>query len=148
MAKVRISHDFSKVLNAIKDDYVTVLSVSLKKKIIDLISKGISPVKGKGRFVRYSERYRDAIKKGRHGGKRQRPVNLKLSGALHKSIKGRKTQKGLTIWFSDKKAEWHNKGMGSLPVRRLLPEGDEGLSRVIQKHVQDTLTSIVKNAFR
>lgn len=86
--------------------------------------------------------------KVKFAGKRARPVNLKLTGALHRSIKKRVTKSGLTIWFSDEKAEWHNEGTDKMPARRLLPLEGEELSRVIEKELEKSLTDIVQTAFK
>jgi hypothetical protein len=127
--------------------------------ILELISKGISPVLS-SRFLRYSESYRSAIMgkaffftrngavlsgepgtKGLGLGKKQSPVNLKLSGDLHRSLNYNPSSG--VVGFTDKKAEWHNKGMG-VPERRLLPtETGEQFNRFVQKRLREALGEAV-----
>lgn len=128
----------------------------VKQAINQDMIRGISPVKGAGRWVRYSKSYKDQIK-GRvrfftiHGkvvavkagrGKRVTndviknasptkqigPVNLRLSGKLHKSLKvfttgGFLSSFRMLVQFRNKLADIHNRrGAGkSKVVRRLLP---------------------------
>jgi hypothetical protein len=150
MAKVTFSKDFKKVFEEIERNFKVEMKPLLKDVIIESISRGESPVEGHNRYDPYSKSYAKTIRKGMKGfpSKKGRPVNLKLSGKLHKSIKARDTRSGITVWFSDEKAEWHNKGMGLLPVRRLLPVAGEELSSSIQLDLEEKLEDIVKNTFR
>lgn len=108
-----------------------------EKKIPELISKGISPVKGEGRFKKYSDVYRDAIKKGRYPGKRQRPVNLKLTGELLNSLKVETKQNKIIIRFNNPLADIHtNQGAGkSKTIRKMLPQDGEVFSDVIFEEI-------------
>jgi len=107
--------------------------------ILNLISKGISPVEGANRFQRYSQSYRDAIKKKYIKDKiKVSPVTMKKTGEMQDSlkfvIKGRST----FLQFDDKKAYWHNEGKGNLPKRKLLPnKGSEKFTpRILSKIVK------------
>ena len=124
-----------------------------KKEITESIERGVSPVKGQGRFQNYSDSYKEAIEDGRYSRftKRKRPVNLKLSGQLLKSLFVKVSRKGLIIGFDNKLADIHNnKGVGkSKTVRRMLPteEGEE-FSRSITTRVREVLDRVAQNIFK
>ncbi len=128
----------------------------VKEMIIEHISKGISPVErggkdstsGQARYEPYSDSYKDRIKY--IPNKKERPVNLKVTGKLHKSLKSRLTKNGVAFWFSDKKAKYHDKeGAGkSKVIRRMLPRKGEQFSKTITKKIFDILEKAVKKAAR
>ena len=108
----------------------------MKQEVDESIARGVSPVKGQGRFKDYSKSYKEQIRKGRFSKhqKRLRPVNLKLTGKMRKSLKARVTATGIVLFYSSPIAKYHNKlGAGkSKTIRRLLPvEQGEEFSRVI-----------------
>jgi hypothetical protein len=107
----------------------------LIRTIQDIIRKGISPVDGEGRFQRYSDTYRAAIRKGYLGtNKRPSPVSMFLSGEMLGSLKLIEKGKRLFLQFGDKKAAWHQNGEGKLPKRKLLPSkrGETFNKRIVQ----------------
>ena len=140
MAKVKV--DFSQGLGQIKQfssQGVRVAGEELQKQVVREISEGRSPVKrAGGRFQGYSQSYKKAIDKGRYKqfNKRKRPVNLKLSGQLLKSIfvipKGANR---IILGFNNRLADIHNRqGAGrSKVVRRMLPtnEGETFTDNVV-----------------
>lgn len=80
-------------------------------------------------------------------GKLKSPVNLKLTGELHKSIDTRPTKDGLEVYFKDEKAEWHNDGVAenNLPARRLLPnKSGEEFNYNIFKRIKEALQAAIK----
>ena len=107
------------------------------------IEAGISPVKGGGRFKKYSDSYKDQIEEnegiimGSDGnlniGKRPRPVNLFVSGKARKSLKVKRTAKGVTVKYKSKIMGFHNAGAGSLPRRAVIPKDGEKFTRKITK---------------
>jgi hypothetical protein len=162
--------------------------INLPKLILDLISKGISPVAGAvGRFQQYSKSYIDQItgkaaffRKGgslrvveaistkelkslraskdakkqnkknqefikkvtkeRFDGKLRSPVNLKVTGDMHNSLKFNANNGILSA--TDFKWQLHNDGEGNLPERRLLPDRD---GEVFNRRVQNKITeSLIK----
>jgi hypothetical protein len=119
----------------------------LKTEIVATIQKGLSPVQGRGRYTGYSESYKSQMGRGRYKTKRRRPVNLTLTGKMLRSIKSRQTNKGETIWFSDEKAAYHQLGTKYIPIRRLLPEANEELSRVIMVLLEKRLEKFVNDLF-
>lgn len=130
---------------------------------------------GKTRYQKYSESYQDQITRRaaylhfKGGGsiriddedeqdyidelneyliknnKRIRPVNLKVSGTLHRSLKKKKGLGYLRLTFEDPKAIYHDqKGAGkSKVIRRLLPRGVEEFNRPIQRRIIDTIELVI-----
>lgn len=130
--------------------------IKVKQAIVQDMIKGVSPVKGKGKWKRYSKSYKDQIKgkvrfftsggvvvaiKAKRGKrisnnvtksasptKQISPVNLRLTGELHRDLKvftsgGFLRSFRLVARFKNKLADIHNRrGAGkSKVVRRLLP---------------------------
>ena len=128
-----------------------------RKAILADMNKSISPVKGKGKWIRYSASYIKKIQ-GELGitwGKQVSPVNLKLSGELHNSLKVfgvgllSKTYV-LRIQFDDFLADIHNRRGASKKkvIRRLLPteNGEEfnyGLTRVLLNSLKASVGRVV-----
>lgn len=149
----------------------------IKQAIVQDMIKGISPVKSKGKWKRYSPSYKEQIKGTaayrKVGGKvikftdpkvveklnagfrakqspskRISPVNLRLSGDLHKSLFARtiggfiKEPYVLLVGFKHKLADIHNRlGAGKSKVkRRLLPtKSGESFNRRITSVLVDEL---------
>lgn len=83
-----------------------------------------------------------------YGNKKQRPVNLKLSGKMLNSLKSRIVKDGrIRLWFSDEKAKYHDKlGAGKSKVfRRLLPRGIEEFNRAIQLKINEAAGESVRD---
>lgn len=94
----------------------------LGAEIDGAIGKGVSPVRGQGRFQNYKESYQDAIKAGyQGGGKRVRPVNLMVTGKLRNSQNTKITNMKVIVTYTDEKAAYHNEGNGKMPRRAILP---------------------------
>ena len=111
----------------------------------DIIRKGISPVDGEGRFQGYSKSYKDSIKEGNYPGKKPSPVSMYLTGEMLGSLRFVKENGKLFIEFEDEKANWHNKGKGNLPKRRLLPTG---VFERFNKRITDLLVKALKSALK
>lgn len=121
------------------------IGYTLIRTLQDIIKKGLSPVDGEGRFQKYSDSYRDAIREGRFKDKRASPVNMYLSGDMMGSLKLEEKGEKVYLTFDDKKAYWHQKGKGNLPVRKLLPVGRfEGFN----KRILDLLVRALKRALK
>lgn len=150
MSKVNINIEFNKVFKKIEKDIKKSFLKDIKSMFVSFIKKGISPVSGRGRFQDYSQSYKEQIRNNRYRsfGKRLRPINLTLSGKMLRSLKVRPTSKGITLFFSDKKADYHNKGMGNLPRRALMPFKNEKLSRVILSKIEKDVAKVVKDSFK
>jgi hypothetical protein len=107
--------------------------------IVDLIKKGISPVKGfAGRFEKYSDSYKKKFGKGELKSKKKSPVNLTATGEMLNSLYIK--QEGNKLFVMSKGArnnkllDIHNtKGASRKKViRRLLPtnQGEEFSPRI------------------
>lgn len=131
------------------------LAKIMRREIIDNhILKGKSPVKGEGRFDRYSDSYRRMIKNPngifKAIGKKVTPVNLKVSGALLESFSIKETNKGLIIGFTDKVSGYHQKGTDKMPRRQMLPGagGNEKFTNAISRAYNKEAVKIMKNIVR
>ena len=89
----------------VKKEFKNVVSEKIIKLVVDRITSGQSTVakggkdpkssSGRIRFEPYSDSYKNRMGKGQGpiANKRQRPVNLSLSGKMLRSLKTRKTKK-------------------------------------------------------
>lgn len=127
--------------------------VELIKK---LISKGISPIKGKSRFPAYKdpEVYPKKVRK-RFPSKRTRPVNLKLSGKFLKNLKAKIRQgknPSITIGFFDSYGETletgHREGANTQPERPIIPIENEEFKEQVERELRTELTKIIKQRLR
>lgn len=150
--RIGIKVDAALIVN-IKRNFVQYITTTYKKEfrdaILDLISKGISPVKGERRFMPYSESYLEAIAADRYPNKKKRPVNLELTGKMLDSLYIRANKDAVEIGFTDPKAEFHNTlGAGKKKaIRRLLPtNGGEVFTKVLDDKVKDALKFSVTQA--
>ena len=146
MAKVNF-----KGLRILKDNMQKKAIKDLKDIVIEVIreniSKGVSPVRGQKRFVAYSDSYKMQIKKKRKPfntiRKRIGRVNMTVTGEMLQSLKSLPLSKKLKIFFSDKKAIYHNElGAGkSKVIRRLLPTSK---GEVFNKSITNRIIERVK----
>ena len=116
--------------------------------ILQSISIGLSPVKGVGRFKRYSDTYVEAMLHGayRQFDKKQRPVNLYLSGAMLGAGTASPNMTGTRISFRHYLADIHNaQGAGkSKVIRHFLPTNSgEEFSRTIMSPIYSMLQKLV-----
>lgn len=137
------------LLETTREDFKKEIKKDFKEALLELLSKGITPVKNTGnRQARYSESYRDAIKKGRVEGKTKvSPVDLKQTGALHASAVIDILGENPRVTFTDEKAIYHNNlGVGHAKVkRRLLPDGNgEEFTLVLFRKILDALKAAIK----
>ena len=203
--KIKLSKDLQKLLDQSSNDGLIPKvradfskgtgPLKVKQAIVQDMIKGISPVKGKGKWKKYSEGYKLQIKNEAYldpvsgefgifrkiGGKirfiqvenkrlsgrsevqkqasptkKISPVNLRLSGGLHKSLKvntkgGFLSNFRLIVLFKNKLADIHNRlGAGkSKVIRRLLPtKKGESFNRTITavlfSEVKKSIERVVK----
>jgi hypothetical protein len=112
-----------------------------RKKILDLVSKGISPIEGNGRFPAYkpkekNKRYPETVKND-YPAKRRRPVNLELSGKFLRALKSfPKTVNIISIGFFSnygKKLEDGHRNDSRQGFRPIIPsEPGEGFTKAIR----------------
>lgn len=136
-------------LKRIGDDFVEIMKTD--------IADGISPIQKAGRFPRYKdpEKYPKPLK-NKFPNKRQRPVNLYLSGDFMRNLKAwlkssvsSKTpfKYSLFVGFLDKKSilkeQGHREGVNGQPKRPVIPEGDENFNRKLIQELKDSLTRAI-----
>lgn len=126
----------------------------------DMISKGESTIAGAGRFPGYKHagvkgKYPDSVRY-KYPSKRQRPVNLSLSGdflrALRHRIYAAKFGFGIEVGYFDpeeaKKEEGHASGWNGQPKRPTIPAKGEEIAVRIQRLViarfKETFSAYVK----
>jgi hypothetical protein len=137
------------LLETTREDFKKEIKDKFGEELLDLIQKGVNPVKKTGnKYQQYSESYKKAIKAGKVPGKdRISPVTLKQTGALHESLVIDISGKNPRVTFTDPKAFYHNnEGAGKSKVkRRLLPDmgGEEFTLRLFQK-IMDALKAAIK----
>ena len=146
-SKRRLSDIVDDTVKEFKSDYVV---NAYKEAILSEISRGVSPVKGEGGYEKYSDSYKKAIKSGYIKGKSSvSPVNLKASEKMLKSIKGRKTKKGFSIWFTSPIAKYHDKEEYARILRKMLPNRDgDDWSIPVKKKIIDLLRKVKENTIK
>lgn len=117
----------------------------IKKEMLANIKKGKSPVSGQGSYKDYSESYKKQIrgKLGKQYNKKVKPVNLKLSGKMLKSLKVKNIRKGISVYFSSKIAKYHN-GQGR--VNRYMIPTESG--QEFRRDIKIKLARIYKKVFK
>lgn len=139
------------LLETTREDFKKEIKDKFGNELLDLIEKGVNPVKESGnKYPKYSESYKAAIKAGRVPGKSKiSPVDLKQTGALHNSLTIDISGHNPRVTFNDPKALYHNDiGVGkSKVVRRILPNhgGEEFTYRLFQKIIEALKSAIKKN---
>lgn len=143
-----LNKNLDALLPEIKKDFARAIAKTIVREIKGSIEAGISPVAGEGRFVKYSASYANSIKKGRVGhGKNVRPVNLKVTGDMLKTLKARMAGDKCRVVISHKLANIHNTlGAGkSKIIRRIMPDGKgEIFSRALMSYLKEAAMNAVK----
>jgi hypothetical protein len=84
--------------------------------------------------------------------KRERPVNLFLSGDFLYDLIARAIPNGVEIGFatelSEKKESGHRVGVNAQPKRPIIPQGGESFSSSIYRRIVDTVTNVLRQKFR
>lgn len=157
MIKVTVNSKgaFRKLNKLQKELTLDKIADTTREEVLRSISSGVSPVAKSGRYERYSESYRNAIKKQyrRLRGKKRSPVNLKVSGNMLKSIfvKVSKQAKRITLGFKSEIAGYHDNGVkeNSLPQRKMLPSRrGERFNGVIQNEILDAVNTAIADIIR
>lgn len=147
MARVKINlKDIQKLLSEVPAKAALTSNRKIaelaRKKILDLVSKGISPIEGNGRFEAYkpkekNKRYPETVKRD-YPAKRRRPVNLTLSGKFLRALKAfPKTVNIISIGFFSTYGETleqgHREGANGQGVRPIIPsESGESFTKAIR----------------
>lgn len=145
----RIADRFTKVEEKMltKNDARSI-GVAIVQEMKALISKGISPIKGIGRFPAYKnprEGYPASIKK-QYPNKRTTPVNLKLTGRQLADLGYSVTKNGIEIGYSSRdaieKERGHREGVNGQPKRPTIPLTK--LGEEFAQKIQDIYLKIVQ----
>jgi hypothetical protein len=84
--------------------------------------------------------------------KRERPVNLYLSGAFLSDLVARPLVKGVAIGFrsrlSELKEQGHREGVNGQPQRPIIPDKGEDFSPSVYRRIVSVVSSILKQRFK
>lgn len=156
-SKVTIQFDIDKYVDQFIDKST---ADKMGKAVINgmrkAIASGFSPVRGAGRYEKYSKSYTEAIQKGAYEGKTVRPVNLRLTGEMldeldHNYVGGDKIEVGFLV-PSEKTdiASYHNDGTDKMPKRQIIPnEGEEytvSIMQAIKDVYSERISAIIKRS--
>jgi hypothetical protein len=157
--KIKIDHkDIQKLKDQIQNVKKAVDAKTAKRAGVaaievmkDLISKGISPIRGKGRFPGYKN-------PNKYPGDRKakRPVNLELTGEFlnsleAKTVKGRfgeDTEVGYFNQESKDKEQGHREGHNGQLKRPTIPEGNEELAIKVERAVEEVYVERLEEVIR
>lgn len=157
MAKVKI--DLKEVKKLLKEADLKIgpkASQAIGNLIVDLmkekIAKGISPIEGKPRFPGYKDvtKYPKQARK-EHPAKRNRPVNLNLSGKFLAGLKAKASpSRGqITVGFFDtygrKLEQGHREGANGQRERPIIPDRGEQLAKSIRLAIVKLYENAVRN---
>lgn len=127
-----------------------------------LIAKGISPIRSVGRFPAYKGagkkgRYPQSVQ-SRYPGKRDRPVNLKLSGEFLNDLtfkvkpgtagKHASVEIGYYTRSEQDKERSHRDGTNGQPKRPTIPQGSEQFAVTIQRTILNRLREAITKAVK
>jgi hypothetical protein len=141
---------------SIDDRTTKIIALSVREKMLDLISRGISPILGNGRFPGYKragdkDGYPKNVRK-KFPDKRNRPVNLFLSGDFLESIKasGRNLIVKIEITGSKNKLkeQGHRERAGGQPARPIIPSENEEFNATIKQMILKMMKAAVKSAVK
>ncbi len=98
------------------------------KEMKSMISRGVSPIRGNGRFPAYKngkDGYPSNVNKETYPNKRRTPVNLFLSGDQMDDLKSWVIRAGIQIGYTHKQAinkeRGHREGTNGQPQRPTIP---------------------------
>lgn len=147
-----IARKLEELKKPIDQDTADEIGQEVVREMKDQISKGISPIKGNGRFPRYKNPDKYPKRK-----KPNTPVNLYLGGEFQDSLtheskqskSGYKTEIFYEGSDQDDKESGHREGVHGQPKRPTIPQGTEDFSerirRVFSKIYRDRINSIIGN---
>ena len=136
----------SPAFKKIKSAWYNANKRSVPAKMVSLMRKGTSPVAGH-EFASYSDSYINAIEKGRYSqySKAKTPVNLKLSGDLHKSIVAEENESGFSVFTENPIAEYHQDGTDNMSARKIFPEEGDSFHSSVSDLLDKSLRRISEN---
>lgn len=151
----------SKIADVMTRDVADEIGKETIVEMKNLISRGISPIRGAGRFPGYlranePDGYPNRVPKELN--KKKRPVNLKLEGHFLESMKFETKKIGsqfkTTIFFdtdlSKLKEQGHREGANGQPKRPTIPQADQGQTFAIsiQKKIIDIINTAIQKIIR
>lgn len=143
--------------------YTDPIAESILDQMKDVISTGLSPIRGFGRFEAYKaqSRNRGGKKTGypynvqtKFPGKKVRPVNLELSGDMLDALDYKNVRDGIELSIYKKaeaeKAKTHQQGTDLVPQRRFIPstKGEQFITSItvsIKKMFVEALDKIIRS---
>lgn len=150
---VKVKFDITKNIERFLDAATTeAIGSAVVEKAKDMISTGMSPVRGEGRFPSYLPPYPKNLKSSK-------PVNLYLSGEMMDAFKYKKSSNNsLTIGIMDggsdvkARAQRHNseytRSDGQSILRKFIPqEGDEwavSIMKLVKDIIEKRLSEVSK----
>lgn len=149
---LRVDLTASEVKKKIPNKILNEAGKEMIAEVKNLVSKGISPIMGEGKFPAYRGTYRDRIKKGQIKGKSLRPVNLNLKGDFLDSLEYKiLADKTVSIGFYDslskKKEQGHREGANGQAVRPIIPLEDETYKKQIMDIYKEKVISYINKKF-
>ena len=173
-SKLIAPNDRGNYISAVRKEFANNSPVKIKQAIMQDIIVGVSPVKGKGKYKKYSESYKDVIRgkatfrRGKNGKvyksnkpdkeflknsnptKSVSPVNLRHSGDLHHSFSVKASSNFFSAFrivftFAHYLADIHNRrGAGKAKVIRRLLPSNEG--EQLNKKINDVILAQLRKA--
>jgi hypothetical protein len=148
------------IKNVMTQQVATTVGKAVVAEMKDMISKGISPVEETGRFPAYKHagekgKYPDSVRH-KYPEKRQRPVNLYLSGAMLDALTFRvlaaRNGNAVEVGYYDsdqaKKEEGHAIGWNGQPKRPTIPGPGQQfavrIQAVVIQEIKKALSQYVK----
>lgn len=153
----RLVKDESKLIQEVKKDFKEKAPPKIRETVLSDIRKGISPVKGLGKYLKYSDSYKIKIRNSKkfkseaNPTKNRSPVNLRHTGKLHQHFQVYPTgsTRGsfrLAFDWPHRLADIHNNQGASKKkvVRRLLPtkQGEEFNVKIERKIFNELKESV------
>lgn len=137
--------DFSgiiKDLKKVEERFYKILEAKIEEEVKSLIGKGLSPVKGQGRYKKYSKSYVKQMGKGKLKDKKPRPVNLKATGNLYKAFVVKNKGDRLVVSLDERKAPY---AKFVHELRKILPtEKGDKFTRALNTILRESLREAVR----
>ena len=124
------------------------------------VSKGLSPIKSRGRFKAYKKSYKDRITRSKMFGKKLKPVNLKLSGTFLKQLTfkvrrgkfGSLPEIGFFKSYGIDLEQGHREGQNNQEKRPIIPDTSSNenfsvkITQMIRKEIKKAIDSFKKKS--
>jgi hypothetical protein len=157
-----------KALKSLTQSELRAIGLAVCDEIRTVTAKGISPIKSIGRFQPYKWAAKKSLKRksgssgkslnrefqnkypysvrDKYPDKRERPVNLRLSGEFIKSLTAKVVSGVLSIgYFNEQFAKYesgHREGVNGQPKRPTIPQNSEQFSDTIYRRLVKVIQSV------